>query len=281
MTNTQNSDLVHLHKTLFVTSNFFFIWLRGKKRCIKTESPALAGFKKKHFLSGKREQTQTLNLFLVFCCSSTCLIAGFRWNISISAGSKTALKIWVLEIIFNYCSHSPVTGCSRRLYVSSSFKSFFHLSVLRQKLPWKLGPIISGYILSLRYDSAKDWTPIYLTISDELIRDVLLWIPTHCRAKAGRPARTYIQQLCEDTGCCPEDLPRAMNDREEWRERVRDIRAASTIWWWWWSVDTLTIIYVYIYIHIYIRKVFVVIKSLCRFVANQVQYNMESAQYLG
>ena len=71
---------------------------------------------------------------------------------------------------------------------------------------------------------------------DELIRDVLLWIPTHGRAKAGRPARTYIQQLCEDTGCCPEDLPRAMNDREEWRKRVRDIRAASTIWWWWWSI---------------------------------------------
>ena len=69
---------------------------------------------------------------------------------------------------------------------------------------------------------------------DELIRDVLLWSPTHGRAKAGRPARTYIQQLCEDTGCCPEDLPRAMNDRVEWRERVRDIRAASTIWWWWW-----------------------------------------------
>ena len=52
------------------------------------------------------------------------------------------------------------------------------------------------------------------------------------RAKAGRPARTYIQQLCEDTGCCPEDLPRAMNDREEWRERVRDIRATSATWWW-------------------------------------------------
>ena len=53
--------------------------------------------------------------------------------------------------------------------------------------------------------------------SDELIRDVLLWTPTHGCGKAGRPARTYIQQLCEDTGCCPEDLPRAMNDREEWR----------------------------------------------------------------
>ena len=69
---------------------------------------------------------------------------------------------------------------------------------------------------------------------DELISDVLLWTPTHGRAKAGRPAWTYIQQLCEDTGCCPEDLPRAMNDREEWRERVRDIRAISAIWWWWW-----------------------------------------------
>ena len=73
---------------------------------------------------------------------------------------------------------------------------------------------------------------------DELIRDVLLWIPTHGRTKAGRPARTYIQQLCEDTGCCPEDLPRAMNDREEWRERVRDIRATSAIWWWWWNTQT-------------------------------------------
>ena len=72
---------------------------------------------------------------------------------------------------------------------------------------------------------------------DELIRDVLLWIPTHGRAKAGRPARTYIQQLCEDTGCCPEDLPRAMNDWEEWRERVRDIRATSAIWWWWWWIS--------------------------------------------
>ena len=27
---------------------------------------------------------------------------------------------------------------------------------------------------------------------DELIRDVLLWTPTHGPAKAGRPARTYI-----------------------------------------------------------------------------------------
>ena len=68
---------------------------------------------------------------------------------------------------------------------------------------------------------------------DELISDVLLWTPTCGRAKAGQPAQTYIQQLCEDTGCSPEDLPEAMNNREKWWERVRDIRAGSTTWWWW------------------------------------------------
>ena len=36
-----------------------------------------------------------------------------------------------------------------------------------------------------------------------------------------RPTRTYIQQLCEDTWCNPEDLPEAMNDREKWQESVR------------------------------------------------------------
>ena len=63
---------------------------------------------------------------------------------------------------------------------------------------------------------------------DELISDVLLWAPTYGRAKAGRPARTYIQQLCEDTRCSPEDLPGVMNDREKWRKRVRDTHASGT-----------------------------------------------------
>ena len=63
---------------------------------------------------------------------------------------------------------------------------------------------------------------------DELISDLLRWTPTYGREKAGRPARTYIQQLCEDTGCSPEDLSEAMNDREKWREKVRDICAGGT-----------------------------------------------------
>ena len=63
---------------------------------------------------------------------------------------------------------------------------------------------------------------------NELISDVLLWTPTYGRTKVGRPARTCIQQLCEETECSPEDLLEAMNDREKWRERVRDFRASGT-----------------------------------------------------
>ena len=71
--------------------------------------------------------------------------------------------------------------------------------------------------------------------SGELISDVILWTPSQGWAKAGPPARTYIQQVCVDTGCSPEDLPEAMNDREGWWERVRDIRADGATWWWWWQ----------------------------------------------
>ena len=73
---------------------------------------------------------------------------------------------------------------------------------------------------------------------DKLISDVLLWTPSYGQAKAGPPAQTNIQQLCEDTGCSPEDLQAAMNNRKEWQERVRDIRADGTAWWWWWYLIT-------------------------------------------
>ena len=69
---------------------------------------------------------------------------------------------------------------------------------------------------------------------DELISDVLLWTPTYGCAKAGRPARTYIQQLCEDTGCNPEDLPEAMMiGRSSERGSGISVLARATSWWWW------------------------------------------------
>ena len=116
----------------------------------------------------------------------------------------------------------------KQLYVTRMLRAILNKSwqqhLTRHQLYGHLPPITKTIQVRRTRHAGHCWRS-----RDELIRDVLLWIPTHGRAKAGRPARTYIQQLCEDTGCCPEDLPRAMNDREEWRERVRDIRAASTI----------------------------------------------------
>ena len=98
---------------------------------------------------------------------------------------------------------------------------------------------------------------------DKLTSDLLLWTPSHGQAKAGRPARTYIQQLCVDTGCSPEDLPEVLNDREGWRERVRDIHADGTRWWWW--------------IIIFLKKNY--FKSLKSLVISSSNYNYESSPY--
>ena len=64
---------------------------------------------------------------------------------------------------------------------------------------------------------------------DELIRDVLQKTPSYGRAKEGRPPRTYIQQLCVDTGYSLEDLPGTMDSREGWRERIREISASGAM----------------------------------------------------
>ena len=96
---------------------------------------------------------------------------------------------------------------------------------------------------------------------EELISDVLQWTSAYGQAKAGRSAWTYIQQLREDTGCSHEDLPEAMNNREKWRERVRDIRVSGTTWWgWWWYI-----LNIYIYIWILAR----------RFISTIPTYNQE------
>ena len=82
---------------------------------------------------------------------------------------------------------------------------------------------------------------------DEIISDILLWTPSQGRAKAGRPAWSYIQQLCADTWCNPKDRPKAMDDRKGLRERVRNIWADSATWWWWYfeyfKVRKLTFLY--------------------------------------
>ena len=72
----------------------------------------------------------------------------------------------------------------------------------------------------------------YWRRGDRLISDIVLWTPLHGRAKAGRPAWTYIHQLCADTGYSLKNLPGVMDNRDGWREKAREIHASVMTWWW-------------------------------------------------
>ena len=80
----------------------------------------------------------------------------------------------------------------------------------KQQLYGHLPPIMKIFKIRRTRHAGHCWRS-----RDEFISDVFLWTPSRGRAKAGRPARTKIQQLYVDTGCSPEDLPEAIDDWEE------------------------------------------------------------------
>ena len=55
---------------------------------------------------------------------------------------------------------------------------------------------------------------------EEILKDVLLWTPTHGTTKIGRPRKTYVKQLYDDTGLTTEELNIAMKDRTTWKKFV-------------------------------------------------------------
>ena len=54
---------------------------------------------------------------------------------------------------------------------------------------------------------------------NEVVSDVLLWLPIHGRRSRGRPTTTFVDPLMEDTSCNYEELPNAMMNRQEWGVR--------------------------------------------------------------
>ena len=50
---------------------------------------------------------------------------------------------------------------------------------------------------------------------DELTSDVLLWTTSHGRESVGRSTRTYLHQLCTDTVCSLQDMPKGIDDWDE------------------------------------------------------------------
>ena len=150
-----------------------------------------------------------------------------RWTQFLPGSSRIDTAIWM-----HYMDSNKIAGeeARRQLHKNAASNIEQVLAATPHKTPTVRPPASITKTIQVRQTrhAGHCWRS-----RDELISDVLLWTPTHGQAKAGWPARTYIQQLCEDTGCSPEDLPEVMNDREKWWERVRDIHATSTTWWWW------------------------------------------------
>ena len=139
----------------------------------------------------------------------------------------------VVSILLYGCTTWTLTKRLEKKLVGSYTKmlrailnKFWRQHPSKHQLYGHLPPITKTIQVRRTRDSGHCWRS-----RDELISDVLPWTPTYGRAKAGRPARTYIQQPCEDTVCSPEDLPEAMNDREKWRDNVRYILARGTTRW--------------------------------------------------
>ena len=129
-----------------------------------------------------------------------------------------SLKIY----IYIYMCVDISWGVSSRICIW--MECFFEMVHLHGHLP----PISHNFQVRWTRHAGHCWRS-----KDKFLNDILLWTPTYGFARFGQPAKTYIHQLCANTGCCLEDLPDMMDDRDWWWKRVRELRTFSMIWWWW------------------------------------------------
>ena len=121
----------------------------------------------------------------------------------------------VLILLYGCTTWTPTKHMEKKLdgnytrMLQAILKNSWRRHPTKQQLYGHLPPIMKTIKIRQTRHAGHCWRS-----RDELISDVLLWTPSHWRAKAGWPAWTYIQQVCVDTGCSPEDLLEAMNDRE-------------------------------------------------------------------
>ena len=178
--------------------------------------------------------------FLILCCGISCLSSELyphHWMVlflppfssylsfcklfqyddwSICRAIKTLCKKW--------CS-----GPDTKLHLVKKHQSWSTLNIWRKAWQHSLKNAASN-IEPIKIRQTRHAGHCWRS-KDELISDILLWTPSHGWVKAGWPARTYIQQLCANIGYSLEDLPGAMDDRDGWWERVREICTGSMTWW--------------------------------------------------
>ena len=54
--------------------------------------------------------------------------------------------------------------------------------------------------------------------NEEVVTEGLLWRPSHGKTARGRPYKSHVSQLANDTDCLEENLPTLMVGENKWRE---------------------------------------------------------------
>ena len=118
----------------------------------------------------------------------------------------------VVSILLHGCTIWMLTKCMEKRLDSNYIRMLWAIlnkswrqHPTKQQLYGHLPPIMKTIEVKRTRYVGHCWRS-----GDELI---LLWTPSHKRAKAGWPARTYIQQLCANTECSLEDLLGVMEDK--------------------------------------------------------------------
>ena len=68
----------------------------------------------------------------------------------------------------------------------------------------------------------------HLKSKDKLRSNVLLWTSTHKYTSVGQLTKAYIHQLCSNTGCHLEDLPKTIANGDRWQKGFNGFYAGLT-----------------------------------------------------
>ena len=124
------------------------------------------------------------------------------WKSDLTNKTKCSFfQVAVMSILLYGCTTWTLTKCMEKKLDSNYTRMLW--AILNKS--WRQHPTkrhLYGHIPPITKTIRVRWIRLvgYCWRSrDELISDILWWTPSHGWAKAGRPARAYIQQLCANT----------------------------------------------------------------------------------
>ena len=148
-----------------------------------------------------------------------CLWKTWAWNQTNFIWEKSVLLGNYFATIMSICCIYTLHGCRLSVWRESLMAIAQEFCKLYSNKSWRQHPtkqLLYGHISPMLKTIQVRHAGHCWRSKSQLISDVLLWTPSHWQARVRWPVRTYLQQFCTDTGCSMEDLPRVMDDRDEW-----------------------------------------------------------------